>query len=167
MLNLCRCVLIVALKRAVIGCLWRPIGSVSNFNAFVLTCFFSILFTQGLLEKYLIPNASQAESKVFYLKMKGDYYRYLSEVASGDAKKCEPISYWFVMTMQEKVESLSNGEVKSLDIHRCPIQWILDCHHLRCNKCLTKLKYSPLTQVICYVNINSYILMTSYVDVIP
>ncbi|KAK3557151.1 hypothetical protein QTP70_024717 [Hemibagrus guttatus] len=41
----------------------------------------------GLLEKYLIPNASQAESKVFYLKMKGDYYRYLSEVASGDAKK--------------------------------------------------------------------------------
>ncbi|XP_055070108.1 14-3-3 protein beta/alpha-A [Misgurnus anguillicaudatus] len=41
----------------------------------------------GLLEKYLIPNASQAESKVFYLKMKGDYYRYLSEVASGESKK--------------------------------------------------------------------------------
>lgn len=45
------------------------------------------LFSQGLLEKYLIPNASQAESKVFYLKMKGDYYRYLSEVASGESKK--------------------------------------------------------------------------------
>lgn len=45
---------------------------------------------QGLLEKYLIPNASQAESKVFYLKMKGDYFRYLSEVASGESKtsKC-------------------------------------------------------------------------------
>ncbi|XP_012660504.2 matrix metalloproteinase-26 [Otolemur garnettii] len=28
----------------------------------------------SLLEKFLIPNASQAESKVFYLKMKGDYY---------------------------------------------------------------------------------------------
>ncbi|XP_067251424.1 14-3-3 protein beta/alpha-B isoform X2 [Chanodichthys erythropterus] len=40
----------------------------------------------GLLEKFLIPNASQAESKVFYLKMKGDYYRYLSEVASGETK---------------------------------------------------------------------------------
>ncbi|KAG9335110.1 hypothetical protein JZ751_005673 [Albula glossodonta] len=41
----------------------------------------------GLLEKHLIANATQAESKVFYLKMKGDYYRYLSEVASGDSKK--------------------------------------------------------------------------------
>lgn len=37
-----------------------------------------------LLHKYLIPNASLDESKVFYLKMAGDYYRYLAEVA--DAK---------------------------------------------------------------------------------
>lgn len=44
---------------------------------------------QDLLGKFLIPNASQPESKVFYLKMKGDYYRYLSEVASGDTKKGE------------------------------------------------------------------------------
>ncbi|XP_019951644.1 14-3-3 protein beta/alpha-1-like [Paralichthys olivaceus] len=41
----------------------------------------------GLLDNFLIANASSAESKVFYLKMKGDYYRYLSEVASGDTKK--------------------------------------------------------------------------------
>ncbi|XP_029006485.1 14-3-3 protein beta/alpha-A [Betta splendens] len=41
----------------------------------------------NLLDKFLIVNASQAESKVFYLKMKGDYFRYLSEVASGDTKK--------------------------------------------------------------------------------
>ncbi|XP_004560095.1 14-3-3 protein zeta/delta [Maylandia zebra] len=41
----------------------------------------------GLLDKYLIPNATAAESKVFYLKMKGDYYRYLAEVATGDTKK--------------------------------------------------------------------------------
>jgi len=39
-----------------------------------------------LLDSHLIPKASQAESKVFYLKMKGDYFRYLAEVA-GDAKK--------------------------------------------------------------------------------
>jgi len=35
----------------------------------------------GLLDKHLIAKASNAESKVFYLKMKGDYYRYLAEVA--------------------------------------------------------------------------------------
>jgi len=40
----------------------------------------------GLLDKHLIAKASNAESKVFYLKMKGDYYRYLAEVAMGDAK---------------------------------------------------------------------------------
>lgn len=38
----------------------------------------------GLLDKYLIPKASNAESKVFYLKMKGDYFRYLAEVATGE-----------------------------------------------------------------------------------
>ncbi|XP_061650890.1 14-3-3 protein zeta/delta-like [Phyllopteryx taeniolatus] len=39
-----------------------------------------------LLDKYLIGNSKQQESKVFYLKMKGDYYRYLAEVATGDDK---------------------------------------------------------------------------------
>lgn len=40
-----------------------------------------------LLDKHLIANAASAESQVFYLKMEGDYYRYLAEVAqesSGD-----------------------------------------------------------------------------------
>jgi 14-3-3 protein beta/theta/zeta len=37
-----------------------------------------------LLDKYLVPNATSAESKVFYLKMKGDYFRYLAEVAAAD-----------------------------------------------------------------------------------
>ncbi|XP_011499035.1 PREDICTED: 14-3-3 protein zeta isoform X2 [Ceratosolen solmsi marchali] len=40
----------------------------------------------GLLDKYLIPKASSAESKVFYLKMKGDYFRYLAEVATGETR---------------------------------------------------------------------------------
>lgn len=40
----------------------------------------------SLLDKYLIPKASNAESKVFYLKMKGDYYRYLAEVATGESR---------------------------------------------------------------------------------
>lgn len=41
---------------------------------------------QGLLDKHLIPKASNPESKVFYLKMKGDYYRYLAEVATGETR---------------------------------------------------------------------------------
>jgi 14-3-3 protein beta/theta/zeta len=43
----------------------------------------------GLLDKHLIAKASNAESKVFYLKMKGDYYRYLAEVAG--ATKAEVV----------------------------------------------------------------------------
>jgi hypothetical protein len=35
-----------------------------------------------ILDKYLIPNAHEAEPKVFYLKMHGDYWRYLAEVRS-------------------------------------------------------------------------------------
>jgi 14-3-3 protein beta/theta/zeta len=37
-----------------------------------------------LLENHLIQKASTPESKVFYLKMKGDYFRYLAEVASNE-----------------------------------------------------------------------------------
>ncbi|CAH8383005.1 unnamed protein product [Eruca vesicaria subsp. sativa] len=36
-----------------------------------------------LLESALIPSAASEESKVFYLKMKGDYYRYLAEFKIG------------------------------------------------------------------------------------
>ena len=42
----------------------------------------------NLLDKFLIAKASNAESKVFYLKMKGDYYRYLAEVAIGELLHC-------------------------------------------------------------------------------
>ncbi|XP_074539630.1 14-3-3 protein beta/alpha-B-like [Halichoeres trimaculatus] len=39
-----------------------------------------------LLDNHLLKNASPAESRVFYLKMKGDYYRYLAEVATEEKK---------------------------------------------------------------------------------
>ena len=38
------------------------------------------------LEQLLIANASTAESKVFYLNMRGEYFRYLADVATGDSK---------------------------------------------------------------------------------
>ncbi|PVU84952.1 hypothetical protein BB559_007299 [Furculomyces boomerangus] len=41
----------------------------------------------SVLDKHLIPKASADESKVFYLKMKGDYYRYLAEFEVGDERK--------------------------------------------------------------------------------
>merc|ERR1712048_258202 len=40
----------------------------------------------GLLDGALIPKASNGESKVFYQKMKADYYRYIAEFRDGDAK---------------------------------------------------------------------------------
>lgn len=40
-----------------------------------------------LLNDFLIPKAGNAESKVFYLKMKGDYFRYLAEVSTGDIRE--------------------------------------------------------------------------------
>ncbi|CEM37664.1 unnamed protein product [Vitrella brassicaformis CCMP3155] len=39
-----------------------------------------------LLTSHLIPASSSGESKVFYYKMKGDYYRYISEFSQDDTK---------------------------------------------------------------------------------
>ena len=42
----------------------------------------------NLLDEVLIPNSNEdSESKVFYLKMKGDYFRYLCEFLKGDRKQ--------------------------------------------------------------------------------
>jgi len=40
-----------------------------------------------LLDSKLISSAPNGESKVFYQKMKADYYRYIAEYKDGDAKK--------------------------------------------------------------------------------
>lgn len=40
-----------------------------------------------LLDTHLIPSSTAGESKVFYLKMKGDYHRYLAEFKTGADRK--------------------------------------------------------------------------------
>uniref|UniRef100_A0A3B4BJE4 14-3-3 domain-containing protein n=1 Tax=Periophthalmus magnuspinnatus TaxID=409849 RepID=A0A3B4BJE4_9GOBI len=64
---------------------------------------------QGLLDNFLIKNAVAAESKVFYLKMKGDYYRYLSEVASGDDKK---VTVGHSQEAYQQAFDISKGEMQ-------------------------------------------------------
>jgi len=40
-----------------------------------------------VLDKHLIPAAQNSEASVFYSKMKGDYYRYLAEFATGEQRE--------------------------------------------------------------------------------
>ena len=40
----------------------------------------------ALMDKNLVPSASTDETKLSYYKMKGDYYRYLADFATGDEK---------------------------------------------------------------------------------
>lgn len=40
-----------------------------------------------LLDEHLVPSSCSAESKVFYLKMTGDYNRYLAEFGTGQDRK--------------------------------------------------------------------------------
>uniref|UniRef100_H2ZQW6 14-3-3 protein epsilon n=1 Tax=Ciona savignyi TaxID=51511 RepID=H2ZQW6_CIOSA len=40
-----------------------------------------------LIKTFLIPNSVNAESKVFYFKMQGDYHRYLAEFETGSDRK--------------------------------------------------------------------------------
>ena len=40
-----------------------------------------------LLEENLFPSAEASESKVFYVKMKGDYHRYMAEFKAGEERK--------------------------------------------------------------------------------
>ena len=77
------------------------------FNFALTTLIFVIhLSLQELLNKYLIDKASMAESKVFYLKMKGDYFRYLAEVASTDRDGRYNVPFQFsIPTLCVQVES--------------------------------------------------------------
>ena len=40
-----------------------------------------------IIDNYLLPNAEDPESKVFYLRLKGDQYRYLAEISKDNEKE--------------------------------------------------------------------------------
>lgn len=66
----------------------------------------SYALLQGLLDKHLIPKASNPESKVFYLKMKGDYYRYLAEVATGETRNGKHCYFFISVTRNANILSI-------------------------------------------------------------
>lgn len=68
-----------------------------------------------LLEKFLIAKAASAESKVFYLKMEGDYFRYLAEVASESASD-------EVAQRDKVVEKARQSYEKAFDIAKADMQ---------------------------------------------
>ncbi|KAL5705228.1 14-3-3 protein 7 [Ranunculus cassubicifolius] len=41
----------------------------------------------SVIDNHLIPSSTTGESKVFYYKMKGDYFRYLAEFKAGNERK--------------------------------------------------------------------------------
>ncbi|KAM0066564.1 putative 14-3-3 protein [Helianthus debilis subsp. tardiflorus] len=54
-----------------------------------------------VLDSKLIGSASGGDSKVFYLKMKGDYYRYLAELKTGDERKLDSLAQAVADEMQK------------------------------------------------------------------
>ena len=81
------CISLVSINSILCSLLISHIIAVCRTNCFLLiiVSVFNVVF-QDLLEQHLVPKASSAESKVFYQKMQGDYYRYLAEVAVGQKK---------------------------------------------------------------------------------
>ncbi|KAJ0795933.1 putative 14-3-3 protein [Helianthus annuus] len=61
-----------------------------------------------LLDSRLIPKASTGDSKVFYLKMKGDYHRYLAEFKTAGERKDAAES---TLTAYKSAQDIANSEL--------------------------------------------------------
>ncbi|XP_065621902.1 14-3-3-like protein [Quercus suber] len=61
-----------------------------------------------LLDTRLIPSAATGDSKVFYLKMKGDYHRYLAEFKTGSDRKEAAES---TLTAYKSAQDIANTEL--------------------------------------------------------
>lgn len=71
----------------------------------------------ALLDSHLVPSATGSESKVFYLKMKGDYFRYLAEFKVGDERKS---------SAEETMLAYKSAQVSRLIYDNIPVRWILN-----------------------------------------
>ncbi|CAI0400063.1 unnamed protein product [Linum tenue] len=61
-----------------------------------------------LLDTRLIPSAAAGDSKVFYLKMKGDYHRYLAEFKTSAERKESAES---TLTAYKSAQDIANAEL--------------------------------------------------------
>ena len=76
---------------------------------------------QSVIDKYLIPNATDVENKVFYLKLKADYYRYKCEFANGKEfdEACDNAEkvYKEAYEISNKEMSITNSTRLGLDLN--------------------------------------------------
>ncbi|XP_022726071.1 14-3-3 protein 6-like [Durio zibethinus] len=61
-----------------------------------------------LLDDKLVPGCGNGDSKVFYLKMKGDYHRYLAEFNTGDDRKAAAEN---TLTAYKSAQDIANSEL--------------------------------------------------------
>lgn len=71
-----------------------------------------------LLDKCLLENADQDEETVFYLKMKGDYYRYMAEYKDGEEGKDRETSVTNAKDAYEKAMDLAQAKMTPVHPNR-------------------------------------------------
>lgn len=83
------------------------------------------------MEKHLIAKASAAESQVFYLKMEGDYYRYLAEVAHESAS-----------------DEVAQRDSKCRNIKLC-MECVVNSSFGKCNRAIIKMQCYDFAVLVC------------------
>lgn len=66
----------------------------------------------SILDEKLVPSAKDSSSKVFYLKMKGDYYRYIAEYTSQGQKESIAKA---ALEAYQAAEQIANKELETTD----------------------------------------------------
>ena len=99
---------------------------------------------QSLIDKYLLPSVNEYESKVFYLKLKGDYFRYKSEVSIN-----EEYSRSIILAEKNYFEALELSErhLPITDQNRLGLILNFSIFHYECKK--NKDDAIKLSQSIC------------------